>query len=170
MRYQDCFFSPKIKKKDIRLVTLDRCPQYFEQVVAWAEFSWGYLENKHYNVREHIKEIEKNFYIATYGLDATPVGMFALENRKILENTDHEDLSSTKHLTYVYIDENYRRMGIGSCLIELVKERALLMGGSSIFLETLSTTLNKFYELHGAKVICDLGVESALRIALNKKI
>lgn len=167
MRTQNSFFAPKIKKNDIHLVTLAECPQYFEQAVAWAEFSWGYLENKHYTAREHIRLISDNFYIATYGMGRTAIGMFALQTHTILKNTEYEENKNTKILTYVHIDENYRRMGVGSCLIELAKDLALQNGADVILLETLKTSLNKFYEFHGAKVICDLGVESILTIKLR---
>lgn len=120
---------------------------WLTQAALWVENKWGYIRSfpgLEYR-KEALRKLQDHFYIVTFA--DQPIGMFAL--------FDHDTKTKTKakELMYFYVDESFRSLGIGSEMMNIVK--TLSQGADVIILDTLTPTLNKFYEKHGAKVVCD---------------
>lgn len=142
--------SSKFKHK-LQLYNLGQVKkkEWLKQASEWTEKKWGYV-NKFKGVEYQEKLIDRlkdNFYIVTYAKQV--IGMFAL--------CEHHDLGNTsaKELMFVYVDESFRGIGIGGKIIRMAKAICLNQGNKMIVLDTLNPNLNRFYEKHGAKVICD---------------
>lgn len=58
-------------------------------------------------------------------------------------------------LTYVYVDASFRGLGVGGWMVEEAKRLAVEQGASLIVLDTLKPNVNRFYEKHGAKIVCE---------------
>ncbi len=56
---------------------------------------------------------------------------------------------------YVYVDKEYRGLGFGKQIIEEAKRLTAMAGSDLILLDTLKPSLNRLYEKHGAKVVCE---------------
>ncbi len=117
-----------------------------EAAAQWSEAKWGYLrifpgiEAR----KKLIEEMKNDFYIVTYA--DQPIATFVLKDA-IVENA--------KKLTYVYIDESFRGLGIGPQLIELAKKVCREKNIGTIVLDTLTPNLDRFYEQRGAKLVCE---------------
>lgn len=121
-------------------------PVWLAQVAKWSEDKWGYLR-KFPGIdkrKELISEMKHNFYIITYANQ--PIATFALQD------TDND---SIKKLTYVYIEESFRGLGIGVKLIDFAKDVCRRKNVEMIMLDTLTPNLDHFYERRGAKWICE---------------
>lgn len=60
------------------------------------------------------------------------------------------------HLDILWVDENYRRTGIGSKLLKAAEEEARRRGCHSVHLDTMSWQAPEFYKMHGYRVIGEL--------------
>lgn len=155
-------------KFNFNIVKLSDEMKYLEQVAIWTEKQWGFLRNNPgiEKRKELTKAIKDNLYLIIYA--GQPVGMFALHNHEVLSvvetlqsNEETKEPTSkvvkvkAKELTHVYIDKRVRGMGLGGRMIEAAKKIAKEQGVELVLLDTLNPNLNKFYEKHGAKVICD---------------
>lgn len=150
-------FSHQLQVSRLSEEKTDDC---LTQVAEWIEKKWGYLRN--YPGLEKRKETTRaladEIYLLKYA--EQPIGMFRLGH--------HEPLNAktlVKELTHVYIDESFRSMGIGGRLVEIAKKTAKLQGADLIVFDTLTPNLNRFYEKHGASIVCEsqfLGAPSTL--------
>ena len=93
--------------------------------------------------------LSHDVYIGTYA--GQPVAMFALLEH---EFPNPRGLSA-RELMYVYVDKNYRGLGFGKQIIEEAKRLAAAAGSDLVLLDTLKPSLNRLYEKHGAKVVCE---------------
>jgi len=143
-------------KLDVSLLSEEKDDSCLTQVAVWIEKKWGYLRgNPGIEKRKELtKAIEDRIYIVKYGNQ--PVGMFALHDCTFFNSqTEHEEKISAKELTHVYVDESLRGSGVGSKIVQIAKTLAKSQGANLIILDTLNPHLNKFYEKHGANVICE---------------
>lgn len=143
-------------KLDVSLLSEEKDESFLEQIAIWTEKKWGYLRgNPGIEKRKELtKAIQDKIYLVKYGNHL--VGIFALHNHALLESeTKSEEKIQVKELTHVYVDERFRGSSVGSRIVNIAKETAKAQGANLIILDTLNPTLNKFYERHGAKVICD---------------
>jgi diamine N-acetyltransferase len=148
-----CNSSAKFTHK-LTIIPLINKPQALEQAAIWAESEWGYLRVSEENPqgigvegrKEKINNMLNDFYMIYHS--NTPVGMFALSDVTILDE-------NKKKLSYFYIIESMRGLGIGGQILEDAKNIAKANGSDMIVLDTLKPRLNHFYENHGAKVVSD---------------
>ncbi|MBS0286267.1 MAG: GNAT family N-acetyltransferase [Proteobacteria bacterium] len=121
-------------------------PVWLEQAAKWSENKWGYLRNFPgiEKRKELIEEMKDDFYIITYANQ--PIATFVLKDANIPD---------TKKLTYVYVDESFRGLGIGVQLVEFAKDVCRQQGAQMIVLDTLTPNLDRFYEQRGAKLVCE---------------
>lgn len=142
------FYSTKKKfpyELKVSKLTDDKSGKWLKQVAEWVENKWGYIRSfPGIDFREKsIQQLKDYFYIVTYA--DQPVGMFAL--------IDKEDMRKglTKELMYLYVDESFRDLGVGSKIMRIAKEKCQEEGTTRMVLDTLNTNLNGFYNRHGAK-------------------
>jgi GNAT superfamily N-acetyltransferase len=138
-------FSSALAKHKLTFTRLSDCMDYVSIAAKWAEDEWGYIRNKGVGYREGvIHTLRNDMYIGTFA--GQPVAMFAL--------LEHE-FPHSRELMYVYVDKEYRGLGFGKQIIEEAKCLALEAGADLILLDTLKPNLNRLYEKHGAKVVCE---------------
>ncbi|HFD2288547.1 GNAT family N-acetyltransferase, partial [Legionella pneumophila] len=138
-------FSSALAKHKLTFTRLSDCMEYLPLAAKWAEDEWGYIRNKGVEYREGVMHaLSHDLYIGTYA--GQPVAMFAL--------LEHE-LPSSRELMYVYVDKEYRGLGFGKQIIEEAKRLTAMAGSDLILLDTLKPSLNRLYEKHGAKVVCE---------------
>ncbi|HAT2081714.1 N-acetyltransferase [Legionella taurinensis] len=138
-------FSSALAKHKLTFIRLSDCMEYLPLAAKWAEDEWGYIRNKGVEYREGVMHaLSHDVYIGTYA--GQPVAMFAL--------LEHE-LPSSRELMYVYVDKEYRGLGFGKQIIEEAKRLTAMAGSDLILLDTLKPSLNRLYEKHGAKVVCE---------------
>ncbi|HDS3859693.1 TPA: GNAT family N-acetyltransferase [Legionella pneumophila] len=138
-------FSSALAKHKLTFTRLSDCMEYLPLAAKWAEDEWGYIRNKGVEYREGVMHaLSHDLYIGTYA--GQPVAMFAL--------LEHE-LPSSRELMYVYVDKEYRGLGFGEQIIEEAKRLTAMAGSDLILLDTLKPSLNRLYEKHGAKVVCE---------------
>lgn len=138
-------FSSALAKHKLTFMRLSGCMDYVSIAAKWAEDEWGYIRNKGVEYREGVMHTLRNdTYIGIFA--GQPVAMFAL--------LEHEFLHS-RELMYVYVDKEYRGLGFGKQIIEEAKRLAVEAGADLILLDTLKPNLNRLYEKHGAKVVCE---------------
>lgn len=138
-------FQPNL----LTIGTLKNNPQWLETAALWGEEKWGYLRGFPGLTRrkELLNQLSNNFYIIAY--EKTPIGMFALVD----EEAPFRNTLQFKKLTYVYIDESFRDLGLGKKIIETAKQLAKKQEGIIIF-DTLHPNLDGFYKKR-AKPICE---------------
>jgi GNAT superfamily N-acetyltransferase len=146
----------KFPATKLRYLKLADNPELLNQAAEWGEKEWGYLRvfpgiDKR---KALINDLKSNFYIAMY--DKQPVGMFALVDKAPLAKKlfEKNPQLKMKKLTYFYVHESLRGLGIGKAML---KEAKRIAAGENaiIVLDTLKPNLNSFYEKSGAKVLCE---------------
>lgn len=60
------------------------------------------------------------------------------------------------HLDILWVDEKYRKTGIGSRLIKAAEEVAVQRGCHSVHVDTMSWQAPEFYKKHGYRIIGEL--------------
>lgn len=101
-------FSSALAKHKLTFTRLSDCMEYLPLAAKWAEDEWGYIRNKGVEYREGVMHaLSHDLYIGTYA--GQPVAMFAL--------LEHE-LPSSRELMYVYVDKEYRGLGLVSKLLK----------------------------------------------------
>lgn len=125
-------------------------PEWLPQMAEWVEKQWGYMRRfpglkKRLEIMDKVKDY---FYVITYA--DQPIGMFAL-----FDSDFSNDKYQSKELTYVYLEESFRGLGIGKEIIKAAKKTSSDMGSDMLVFDTLNPNLNHFYEGCGAKVVCD---------------
>ena len=123
--------------------------RYVDQIVEWLEGKWGYLRNLGAEWRRRDVLLDENkYFIVTYLHQ--PIGLFVLKDFELW--ISHMRI---KELWCFYIDESFRGHGLAPRMMELVKNACQIQAAEMIVLDTFNPMLNKFYEKHGAKVVCD---------------
>jgi GNAT superfamily N-acetyltransferase len=145
---QAMFFytSNKIIHENItfqRLSEMHNAEACLAQVAEWIEHKWGYLRNNP-GIEYRIGILRKDMnciYIAAYA--GIPIGMYALKDLD-------PPVADHKELWFVYVDESFRHLGVGSYIMDDVKNRCVGLGVNRITFDTLMPTLNKFYKRKNA--------------------
>ena len=60
------------------------------------------------------------------------------------------------HIDILWVDENFRKKGIGSQLLKAAEEEARKRGCHSVHVDTMSWQAPDFYKKHGYKIISEL--------------
>ena len=60
------------------------------------------------------------------------------------------------HIDILWVDEKFRRQGIGSKLLAAAEEEALRRGCHSVHVDTMSWQAPEFYKKHGYKILSEL--------------
>ena len=60
------------------------------------------------------------------------------------------------HLDILWVDEKYRKTGIGSKLLKAAEEEAVRRGCHSVHVDTMSWQAPEFYKKHGYRIIGEL--------------
>ena len=60
------------------------------------------------------------------------------------------------HIDILWVDENYRRTGIGSRLLKAAEDEALRRGAHSVHVDTMSWQAPEFDRKHGYRIISEL--------------
>jgi GNAT superfamily N-acetyltransferase len=147
------YTSNKIIHKNIiiqRLIELQNAEACLIQAAEWIEKKWGYLR-KYPGLKYRIgtlKKQEQNIYIATYA--GQPIGVFA-----ILDSSHTLPSLPTKELWFLYVDESFRHLGVGSYMMNEVKKLCGKQGVKRIVFDTLTPTLHRFYQKKGATEVCE---------------
>lgn len=137
----------------------DNLDKVVTQAAIWHEMQWGYL---HHIKEDYFKERQDNFYIVKF--NELPIGMFRLTDQLSIDNK-----MKIKHLSFVFVESTFQRMGVGNQIIKKAKEIAEKDNASLISLHTLNPTLNKFYEKQGAVPVCDgnIGINPTTLLRIN---
>ncbi|HAT2073515.1 TPA: GNAT family N-acetyltransferase [Legionella pneumophila] len=144
------WFSSALAKHKLTFTRLSDCMEYIPLAAKWAEDEWGYIRNKGVEYRQGVMHtLSSDVYIGTYA--GQPVAMFALLEHEFPNSRG----LSARELMYVYVDKKYRGLGFGKQIIEEAKRLAATAGSDLILLDTLKPNLNRLYEKHGAKVVCE---------------
>lgn len=139
-------FSSALIKHKLTFTKLSECMDYVPIAAKWAEDEWGYIRNKGIEKRKEVMQaLSDNIYIGT--LADIPVAMFEFKAKNKLPHT--------YELMYVYVEKDYRGLGFGKQILEETKKLAAKSDVKLILLDTLKPNLNRFYEKHGARVICE---------------
>ena len=144
----------------VEFVDLRDIPHVIPTLAKWAENEWGYIRNMGVKYREKVFEgflgaDEAQLLICCVAVVESffgngskhPIGMF------VLKESENNLLNSQNliEMMYVYVDEPYRAHGIGALLMQKAMDLAISMNKGTIVFDTLSPSLNKFYEKFGAK-------------------
>ena len=148
------FFTSKKVKHRLEFSSLSQCKECSLLAAKWAESEWGYIRNKGIDFRQKILlRIQDYLYIGFYARE--PVAMFAL----IPNHFAKEIIASQAYplnvfeLMYVFVDKRFRGLGFGKCIVDHAKELARANNADVISFDTLKPSLNRFYEIQGAKMI-----------------
>ncbi len=60
------------------------------------------------------------------------------------------------HIDILWVDEKYRRSGIGSKLLKAAEDEAICRGAHSVHVDTMSWQAPEFYKKHGYRIIGEL--------------
>ena len=60
------------------------------------------------------------------------------------------------HIDSLWVDEKYRKQGLGSKLLEAAESEAKKRGCHSVHVDTMSWQAPEFYKKHGYKIISEL--------------
>ena len=60
------------------------------------------------------------------------------------------------HIDILWVDENHRRQGLGSQLLETAESEAINRGCHSVHVDTMSWQAPDFYKKHGYEIISEL--------------
>ena len=60
------------------------------------------------------------------------------------------------HIDILWVDENHRRQGLGSQLLETAESEAIKRGCHSVHVDTMSWQAPDFYKKHGYEIISEL--------------
>ena len=60
------------------------------------------------------------------------------------------------HIDILWVDEKYRKQGLGSKLLEAAESEAKKRGCHSVHIDTMSWQAPEFYKKHGYKIISEL--------------
>ena len=60
------------------------------------------------------------------------------------------------HIDILWVDEKYRKTGIGSKLLKATEEEAIRRGCHSVHVDTMSWQAPEFYKKHGYRIIGEL--------------
>lgn len=143
-------FSSAVSKHQLTFTRLSDSLDYIPIAAGWAEAEWGYIRNKGVEYRAGVLHaLRSDVFIGTYA--GQPVAMFALLEHELPNSRGLK----TRELTYVYVKKEYRGLGFGKQIIEEAKRLTEEAGAHLILLSTLKPGLNRFYEKHGAKVVCE---------------
>lgn len=152
-------FSSKISSSlELKKLTSDD-HDLIALVVQWAHEKWHYLATLRTRpdtekmIRELIAQ-SIGFYMIFY--HDHPVGMFSLESwkdKKIIPQFKY--LRSSAELDNVYIDVQFRGLGFGGEIVNFAKLAAKEAGCKLMVFNTLTPSLNRFYEKRGAHVVCE---------------
>jgi len=149
-------FSTALSKHKLTFTKLSDCMEHLTLAATWAEGEWGYIRNKGVEYREGVLEsLKESVYIGIFA--GRPVAMFALLDHEFRPELSAATdlLPKTKLLMYVYVERDYRSLGFGRQIIEESKRIAKAAEVDMILLDTLKPGLNRMYEKHGARVICE---------------
>lgn len=90
------------------------------------------------------------------------------DNHELLNNVEYDEdenviagiLGGTywgwMHLDILWVDEKYRKTGIGSKLLKAAEEEAVRRGCHSVHVDTMSWLAPEFYKKHGYRIIGEL--------------
>jgi ribosomal protein S18 acetylase RimI-like enzyme len=149
-RYHQIFFSSTAIDENLRVSQLSRCcnesgiPIFYTTAVCWAESEWP----DYGSFAEYVFTHQREFYIVTYA--SQPIAMFQLSTHELFTHRVH-----SKILECVYVEKNFRNLGIGRYLISEAKKIASTDESCMLVIKTSNPKTNKLYEKMGAKFVCE---------------
>lgn len=78
------------------------------------------------------------------------------DDGKVIAGIVGESTFSTIEIEFLYIEESYRKHGLGTKLLTYVEEKGRREGLKHIYLNTFSFQAPKFYEKHGYKLLFNI--------------
>lgn len=84
---------------------------------------------------------------------ATHFSIFAKENTKIVGGALVWEHSDALYIDVLWLDDSYRKKGIGTKIISMIDTVAIDKGISKIFVDTYAFQAQKFYQKHGFNFI-----------------
>ncbi|MCR5344725.1 MAG: GNAT family N-acetyltransferase [Lachnospiraceae bacterium] len=99
------------------------------------------------DIETRLEEYDENYI--TYKMDGN-IQIGVEDNGKLIAGLD-ACITAFKilYVSTVFVDENYRRQGVGKMLIREMEKRALTMGVNTIRLDTFNWQGKDFYEALG---------------------
>ncbi|MBR0435422.1 MAG: GNAT family N-acetyltransferase [Lachnospiraceae bacterium] len=99
------------------------------------------------DIETRLEEYDENYI--TYKMDGN-IQIGVEDNGKLIAGLD-ACITAFKilYVSTVFVDENYRRQGVGEMLIREMEKRALTMGVNTIRLDTFNWQGKDFYEALG---------------------
>lgn len=99
------------------------------------------------DIETRLEEYDENYI--TYKMDGN-IQIGVEDNGKLIAGLD-ACITAFKilYVSTVFVDENYRRKGVGEMLIREMEKRALTMGANAIRLDTFNWQGKDFYEALG---------------------
>ncbi|MBC9873256.1 GNAT family N-acetyltransferase [Macrococcoides bohemicum] len=78
------------------------------------------------------------------------------DNGKVIAGIVGESTFSTIEIEFLFVDESYRKHGLGTKLLTYVEEKGRREGLKHVYLNTFSFQASKFYEKHGYKLLFNI--------------
>ena len=78
------------------------------------------------------------------------------ENKNIIAGILGGTYWGWMHIDILWVDENFRKKGIGSRLLKAAEDEARKRGCHSVHVDTMSWQAPDFYKKHGYKIISEL--------------
>lgn len=78
------------------------------------------------------------------------------DNQKVIAGILGGTYWGWMHLDILWVDEKYRKTGIGSKLLKAAEEEAVRRGCHSVHVDTMSWQAPEFYKKHGYRIIGEL--------------
>lgn len=78
------------------------------------------------------------------------------DDGKVIAGIVGESTFSTIEIEFLYVEESYRKHGLGTKLLNYVEEKGRREGLKHIYLNTFSFQAPKFYEKHGYKLLFNI--------------
>ncbi len=80
---------------------------------------------------------------------ATHFNVYAKENNQVVGGALIWEHSDALYIDVLWINENYRKIGIGTKIVSMINMIALDKGISKIFVDTYEFQAQEFYQKHG---------------------
>lgn len=150
-----------IKKSQLEICSIGGNEQWIKQVIKWSYLdSVGFIAITSEG-EKFIRKNQQNFYIIFYGTGKMKqaIGMFVLLNiipdQRLQDHVKTKAGFAIKELDFFYIVPEFREYGIGSLVMDEIKQISKNAGSSLIQLQTLYPRINSFYHKNGAHFVCD---------------
>ena len=149
-----------------KIITVDQAIQLLQSEIKPADLQKQFQNNRERKMNFNPTEKEIDFINqALAKFNDEKVGPDNHELLNIVEYDENKNIIAGilggtywgwMHIDILWVDENFRKKGIGSQLLEAAEEEARKRGCHSVHVDTMSWQAPDFYKQHGYKIISEL--------------